>query len=145
MESLLVSNRMPSALRLEAGLQNILVVDDDDSVRELMAIVLEAEGYTVFRARHSREALYLSSEFPGTIHLLLTDICMQPHADGFSLAREIRRDRPDIQVIFASGFVDHHKLESELEARPSEFLAKPFSPSALVDRVRKSLALSTQT
>ena len=138
------SDRALASTRLEAGLQNVLVVDDDESVRELMALVLEAEGYTVVRARHSREALYLHEEFPGTFHVLLTDICMGPHANGFTLAREVRRDRPDIRVIYASGFVDHNELQAELEASPSSFLAKPFTPASLVACVRESLLASVQ-
>ena len=138
------SDRALASNRLEAGLQNVLVVDDDESVRELMAMVLEAEGYTVFRARHSREALYLHEEFPGTFHVLLTDISMNPHADGFTLARALRRERPDIRVIYASGCVDHDELQAELEANPSSFLAKPFTPASLLACVRNSLTAYVQ-
>jgi two-component system cell cycle sensor histidine kinase/response regulator CckA len=119
-----------------------LVVDDDESVRELMAMVLEAEGYNVFRARNSREALFLNEEFAGTFHLLLTDICMKPHPDGFALAGTVRRSRPDIRVIYVSGFVEQDRLISEMEERPSLFLPKPFSPPALLECVRRALAVS---
>lgn len=129
------------ALRTEAQTRNVLVVDDETPIRELMAYVLESEGYTVFRARHSREALYLNSEFNGTFHLLLTDICMQPHDDGFSLARAVRRHRPDIRVIYASGFVEPDRLRSEVEGSGALFLPKPFTPSGLLACVRQSLAV----
>ena len=128
-------------MRGDASAHTVLVVDDDESVRELMAYVLESEGYNVFRARHSRDALFLHSEFAGTVHLLLTDICMKPHDDGFTLARALRRDRPDMKVIFASGYVDQNLLRSEMLEAPARFLAKPFTPAALIECVRNALAV----
>lgn len=127
-------------MRNDASALNVLVVDDEEAVRELMAYVLKCEGYTVFKARHSRDALYLHSEFAGTLHLLLTDICMNPHDDGFTLARAMRRDRPDMKVVFASGYVDQNLLLSELQEAPAIFLPKPFTPAALVECVRTALA-----
>lgn len=121
--------------------KNILVVDDEDPVRELIAYVLESHGYTVIRARHSREALFLNAGFPGEFDLLVTDICMDPHADGFDLAREILRDRPGMRVIYSSGFVEPERLQRELEASRARFLPKPFTPMALLDCVRHTLAL----
>jgi two-component system cell cycle sensor histidine kinase/response regulator CckA len=118
----------------------VLVVDDEDPVRELIAYVLESHGYRVLRARHSREALFLHSGFPGAFDLLVTDICMHPHADGFDLARAILRDRPDLRVIYSSGFVDPERLKRELERSGALFLPKPFTPMALLDCVQRSLA-----
>ena len=126
---------------VEAGNRNVLVVDDEDPVRELVAYVLENHGFTVFRARHSREALLLHAGFTGTFHLLLTDICMQPYADGFDLARALLRERPNLRVIYSSGFVEPELLNQEIQASGALFLPKPFTPAALMDCVHRSLMI----
>jgi two-component system, cell cycle sensor histidine kinase and response regulator CckA len=131
-----------AARRPERSKWNVLVVDDEDPVRELVAYVLESHGFSVYRARHSREALFLHSGFTGDFHLLWTDICMNPHADGFDLARALRRDRPQMQVIYSSGFVEPDRLKREVEAFGALFLPKPFTPAALLDCVLRSLQLS---
>ncbi|MDB5105496.1 MAG: sensory box histidine kinase/response regulator [Fibrobacteres bacterium] len=118
---------------------NVLVVDDDESVRELMATILELDGYKVLRARHSEEALLMNRGFPGTIHLLLTDFCMKPHQNGFELARQVRQSRPGIRVIYTSGYVEQDVIQEEIESETSLFLAKPFSPHFLIGCVRKAL------
>jgi CheY-like chemotaxis protein len=117
----------------------VLVVDDEDPVRELIAYVLESHGYMVLRARHSREALFLHAGFPGTFDLLVTDICMHPHADGFDLARAMLRGRPELRVIYSSGFVEPERLRREIELSGALFLPKPFTPMALLDCVQRSL------
>ncbi|MEO6097373.1 MAG: response regulator [Fibrobacteria bacterium] len=129
-----------------AGMDNnILVVDDDESVRELMAMVLEAEGYTVLRAKHSVDALSIQAEFTGAIDLLLTDFCMKPFQNGFDLARQVRHARPGIRVVYVSGFVEHNVLQDEIDSSRAGFLAKPFSPVSLLKSVRAALSLSAQT
>ena len=125
--------------RAASGPWNILVVDDEDPVRELVSYVLESHGLTVFRARHSREALHLHSVFKGVFHLLVTDICMRPHEDGFDLARAIRRERPDVRIIYSSGFVEPERLQREVDGSGALFLPKPFTPAALLDCVQRSL------
>jgi CheY-like chemotaxis protein len=128
--------------RLESGRsRNILVVDDDESVRELMAMVLESDGYTVLRARHPMEALHFNREFPGCIDLLVTDFSMKPFQNGFELAHQVRTTRPDIRVVYVSGFVEHNVLQEELDTSTALFLPKPFTPFALLDRVEKALSL----
>lgn len=122
-----------------SGKRNVLVVDDEDPVRDLIAYVLDSHGYRVFSARHAREALYLNAGFPGTFHLLLTDICMGPHEDGFVLARALRSGRPDLRIIYASGFVEPDRLQREVDGTGALFLPKPFTPSALLDCVQRSL------
>ena len=119
--------------------RNILVVDDDNAVRELMAMILEADGYTVLRARHSQEALFFNSEFQGQIHLLLTDYRMKPFENGLELARKVRATRPDIKVVFASEYVGNDNFQDEIESTTSIFLAKPFSPAGLLECVRQCL------
>lgn len=122
--------------------ENILVVDDDDAVRELMAIVLESDGFNVLRARHSKEALLFNEEFPGTLHLLLTDFSMKPYQNGFELAQQVRASRPEIKVVYASGYVEHEILQDEIVSEASAFMAKPFSPSSLLECIHKSLGIA---
>jgi two-component system, cell cycle sensor histidine kinase and response regulator CckA len=135
--------RMRLRRRLESGRsRNVLVVDDDESVRELIAMVLEADGYTVLRARHAPEALLFNNEFSGSLDLLVTDFSMKPFQNGYELAREVRASRPGIRVIYVSGFVDHNVMQREIDSAESLFLAKPFSPSSLLDSVNKALGIA---
>lgn len=124
---------------VETQIRNVLLVDDEDPIRELAAYVLESHGYKVFRARNSREAAFLHSEFNGIFHLLFTDICMQPYEDGFTLAKKLRRMQPDLRIIYASGFVEPERLKSEVESSSALFLPKPFTPDGLLDCVRRCL------
>ena len=134
--------RMRLRRRLESGRsRNVLVVDDDEAVRELIAMVLEADGYTVLRARHAPEALLFNSEFPGDLDLLVTDFSMKPFQNGYELAREVRASRPHIRVIYVSGFVEHNVLQQEIDSSAAFFLAKPFSPSSLLCSVNKALGV----
>jgi CheY-like chemotaxis protein len=119
----------------------VLLVDDVESVRELMATVLEAAGFTVLRARHSKEALFFSDEFPGTIDLLLTDFAMGPYQNGYELAQRIRATRPGIKVMYTSGYVDYNILREEIESSLATFLAKPFSPAGLLECVYKTMGI----
>ena len=135
--------RMRLRRRLESGRsRNVLVVDDDESVRELISMVLEADGYTVLRARHAPEALLFNNEFSGSLDLLVTDFSMKPFQNGYELAREVRATRPGIRVIYVSGFVDHNVMQREIDTAESLFLAKPFSPSSLLDSVNKALGVA---
>lgn len=119
--------------------ETILLVEDDAAVREFVAAVLKRDGYSVLKARHSAEALAFNFEFPGTIDLLLTDLCMPPHINGRCLAQAIRESRPGIPVLYISGYVDDSQVEKELIAGLSRFLPKPFSPDALSSCVRQAL------
>lgn len=117
----------------------ILVVDDDASVRDLVTYLLEMDGYKVLKAKHSQEALLFEEEFSGPIHLLLTDFCMRPHPNGCELANRVRHHRPGIPVLYMSGYVEDDSLQQDLESSQAAFLSKPFSPSGLLECVRKML------
>lgn len=114
-----------------------MVVDDEAAVRELISMLLEMEGYAVLKARHGDEALLFSREFPGTIHMLLTDFRMQADMNGQQLALRVRAERPGIRVIYVSGFVGGDALQDELESESFHFLAKPFAAPDLVKLVGK--------
>jgi CheY-like chemotaxis protein len=127
-----------SALAAPGGWETVLVVEDDDSLRTLAREVLEAQGYTVIEAAQPTEALALIDVHPDPIHLLLTDVIM-PQMNGRQLAERLRAARPDVRVLFMSGYTDgaivHHGV---LEAG-THFLQKPFTPDRLSRKVREVL------
>jgi two-component system, cell cycle sensor histidine kinase and response regulator CckA len=127
-----------------AGAPTVLVVEDESMVRDLVSGILQTHGYAVLKARQSTEALCFSDEFPGTIHLLLTDLCMPPHANGRILAGRIRAARPGTPVVYMSGFVDDDGLVGEVQSGLAHFLPKPFSPEALMALVRVAMARTAE-
>ncbi|HKP95272.1 MAG TPA: response regulator [Fibrobacteria bacterium] len=119
--------------------KTILLVDDEDSIRNLAALVLEGGGYKVLKAQHSDEALILLDSFKDTVHLLLTDVKMDPFLSGCELAKCVRLIRPDIGVLYISGYSNNPMVQQEVEESRASFLAKPFSPHDLLDKVKSTL------
>ena len=122
----------------------IMVVDDEDSIRNFAALVLEGEGFRVLTARHSDEALIQLAEYPDSVHLLLTDVKMDPYMNGCEMAKCTRLLRPDIIVLYISGFINNAMVQQEVEDARADFLPKPFSPRDLVGKVRSVLAQAQQ-
>lgn len=120
----------------------VLVVEDDPGVRELVAAVLKRSGYLVLKARHSTEALHFHQEYDGSIHLLVTDLSMEPHLNGLQLAGLFRHGRPGIPVLYISGYVDDDRLMQEVENGQALFLSKPFTTDSLLETVRLALGES---
>ena len=115
--------------------ETILVVEDSDILLGLVRSILESEGYQVLAAGQGEEALRVFREFQGPIRLLLTDVVM-PYMNGWELAERVRALRPEVKILFMSGYP-----EKEVEADGSlpirePFLQKPFSPKALKEKVR---------
>jgi DNA-binding NtrC family response regulator len=109
----------------------VLVVDDEEMICQLARMTLEAAGFFVLAAGNGEQALMLSRRFPGTIHVLVSDIVM-PRMSGLALRQQILRERPAIQVLLMSGQMDH-PLEG------AAFLPKPFRVEDLIERVRQLL------
>jgi CheY-like chemotaxis protein len=120
------------------GAETILLVEDEEVVRLAAQGMLEHLGYRVLTAHDGRSALRVSEGFRGTIHLLMTDVVM-PGMNGRELAETLGRIRPDMRVLFTSGYTDdvivHHGV---LDAGVS-FIAKPFDNSELARGIRKAL------
>jgi len=114
----------------------ILLVEDDDVVRNLARRVLGDHGYSVVEARHGEEALAMSELHKGPIHLLLTDVVM-PKMSGRQLAQNLERLRPDIPVLYMSGYTDDTVLRYGVQENEVALLQKPFTPDALVAKVRE--------
>ena len=121
-----------------SGNETVLLVEDEDPVRAAARRVLQQHGYVVLEARGPGEAMLLSERFSGTIHLLLSDVVM-PGMSGPDLAERLVERRPDLTVLFMSGFTEHAAITSGMLSPSSAFLEKPFSPSVLATRVRELL------
>jgi CheY-like chemotaxis protein len=110
--------------------ETILVCDDDDEVRELLADVLGLRAYTILKAKNGHEAIEVARSHPGPIHLLLTAIAM-PGLGGIELAAELRERDPKLRVLYMSGYAeDTGRLPRDLDPG-THLLAKPFLPSDL--------------
>ncbi len=122
------------------GRETILLVEDEEAVRELARDILEANGYAVLEARHGDEALAICERHSEAIHLMLTDVVM-PGMNGRELAERLARLRPETKVLYMSGYTDNAiVLHGVLNGR-AVFLQKPFTPDALARKVREVLCL----
>lgn len=118
--------------------RTILLVEDEGPVRRLISRILGMENYRVLEAGHGEEALALSEGFVGDIHLLVTDI-MMPIMNGQELATRLSALRPEMGILFISGYPGKHVPDS-LERSPQvDYLAKPFKVDILLEKVRKLL------
>ena len=120
------------------GQETVLLVEDEEGVRLIAMLVLEAQGYLVLDAPGAEEALRLVAQHQGRIDLLLTDVVM-PEMNGRELADEVMRQREGIKVLFMSGYTDDAVFRHGLLYKDVAFLQKPFTPDALVRKVREVL------
>ncbi|MFL5328551.1 MAG: ATP-binding protein [Gemmataceae bacterium] len=118
-----------------AGAETILLVEDEGKVRELTRTVLKTNGYRVLEARNGLDAIEVAEKFGGTIHLLLTDLVM-PKLGGRHLAERLRPTRPNMAVLFMSGYTDDHVIRHGIIDSDMAFLQKPFSPQMLLRKIR---------
>jgi two-component system cell cycle sensor histidine kinase/response regulator CckA len=109
----------------------VLLVEDDDGVRRLARAALERGGYRVVEARHGEEALAVLEREAGPIHLLFTDVVM-PRMGGCELAGRVGALRPDVRVLYISGYTEDAIMHRGVLDAGAAFLEKPFSPQALV-------------
>jgi hypothetical protein len=117
----------------------VLLVEDEQGVRDLTARMLKLMGYTALVASSGAEALALAKTHQGLIELLLTDVVM-PGMGGRQLAEELRRLRPEIKVIYVSGYTEHTVSDHGVLDPGVEFLGKPFSREALGRKLREALS-----
>jgi CheY-like chemotaxis protein len=132
------SSRPPAAA---GGTETILLVEDEEGVRELARDILRASGYAVIEARNGPEALLLSERHQGPLDLLLTDVVM-PRMSGRELAERLAPLRPSMSVLYMSGYTDDAIIRHGVLGADTAFLQKPFTPATLVQRVRETLDLS---
>jgi two-component system cell cycle sensor histidine kinase/response regulator CckA len=129
--------------RHTGGPETILLVEDDDAVRRICSRVLLASGYQVLEARNGEEALEQVARSAGKLDLLVTDLVM-PRIGGRQLAAKLRDGVPRLSVLFLSGYTEDLPLAHELGAADG-FLQKPFTPSALANKVRALLDAESST
>jgi CheY-like chemotaxis protein len=129
-----------AARSLPGGAETILVVEDEQMVRQLATRVLHQLGYTVLEAADGMEALRVAQRHGGRIDLLLTDMVM-PQMNGNVLAERLRAVHPRLKVLFISGYSDDMLGQQRLVERKDALLQKPFTPALLARTVRDVLLL----
>jgi two-component system cell cycle sensor histidine kinase/response regulator CckA len=120
------------------GTETILVAEDEAGVRSLTREVLEKYGYTVLEAANGEEALKVAELHLGPLDLLLSDVVM-PRMGGPELAQALLAQRPDVKVLYMSGYTDHPMVRRGVVNAGVAFLQKPFTPTVLVSRIREVL------
>jgi signal transduction histidine kinase/ActR/RegA family two-component response regulator len=130
--------RSPAAGVNHGGSETILLVEDDVSLRHLALRVLRRAGYTVLEAQSSRQAIALGASHPGRIDLLLTDVVM-PDLNGRTVAERLTTHRPDLRVLYMSGYTDDDVMRRGITTAQTQFMQKPFRPDELMSRVREAL------
>jgi len=121
------------------GEDTILLVEDEEAVRSFAARALKLRGYNVLEAAGGEEALDMVRQYKGTIHLLITDVVM-PNMDGPTLVRAVKRLKPDMAVIFMSGYAEEAFRKHDEKAEDLHFLPKPFGLKQLAAKVKDVLS-----
>ncbi len=120
------------------GTETILLVEDEEMVRNLTREILQMSGYKVIEARHGVEALQVCEQYDGHIQLMLTDVVM-PQMGGRVLAEQSARLRPEMRVLYMSGYTDDAIVHHGVLDKDVAFIEKPFPPDALARKVREVL------
>jgi CheY-like chemotaxis protein len=120
------------------GSETVLLVEDDDAVRALARHVLQISGYTVLEASNGRDAVQLAENHQGQIHLLVTDVVL-PFLGGQQIAVLLRAMKPDLKVLYCSGYPDDAIVQHGTLEGGAAFLQKPYSPFLLAQKVRDVL------
>ena len=120
------------------GTETVLVVEDEKPFRKLTCNFLKSSGYKVLEAVDGAEGLELARSYPEPIHLLLTNVEM-PKMNGPEMARHVKRSRPDIKVLYVSGYADENIIGGALLDEDAAFLQKPYTREALVHKLRDLL------
>ncbi len=121
-----------------AGTETLLVVEDEQAVRSLVTTVLRRQGYTVLEAADGPSALEIAERHAGLIHMTLTDTVM-PLMSGSEFARRLCALRPETRVLFMSGYTEDAIVRHGVLSEGASFLQKPFTPDALVRKIREVL------
>jgi CheY-like chemotaxis protein len=116
----------------------VLLVEDEESVRNLARLTLQLHGYRVVEARHGEEALRLCTDGQRAVDLVVTDVVM-PQMNGRELAERLSALRPGLKVLYVSGYTDDAIVRLGVLEASTPFLHKPFTPQALARKVREVL------
>jgi signal transduction histidine kinase/CheY-like chemotaxis protein len=120
------------------GSETVLLVEDEEGVRRLARLSLERHGYTVLEANGGHAAIELADTYPGRIEILLTDVVM-PGLNGREVSERLLARRPDLKVLFMSGYNDDAVVRHGIVGSPAAFLHKPFDSRTLATKLRDVL------
>ena len=120
------------------GSETILLVEDEEAVRNLLRDILRRFGYTVLEASNGPEAIEICHSHLGPIHLVITDMVM-PQMSGWEVAEAVGMLRPKARIIYMSGYIEHVVVEERVLEAGVAFLGKPFTPETLGRKVREVL------
>jgi CheY-like chemotaxis protein len=120
------------------GSETILLVEDEAAVRDTAAQILELQGYSVMQAADADEAMRICETFVHEIHLVVSDVVM-PRVSGRQLVERLRHLRPQIKVLYISGYTDDAIIHHGIVDGEMPFLQKPFTKDALARKVREVL------
>jgi two-component system cell cycle sensor histidine kinase/response regulator CckA len=130
--------KLPDNIDL-TGQGTILLVEDEEGLRQLNARGLASRGYTVLEAGNGIEAIEMLEKSDGEVDLVVSDVVM-PEMDGPTLLRELRRRNPNLKIIFVSGYAeDAFQRHLPADGEQFTFLAKPFTLKQLVNAVKETL------
>ena len=131
---------LASSRQIDAG--TILVVEDDKGVQDFISKVLKSQNYQILLAHNGQEALAIVEAYSRPIHLALTDIVL-PDTTGLELIKRLRKIRPNLQVVYMSGYSEGMVNQQRLVQANESFLAKPFKISTLLDKINNNLTSLT--
>ena len=132
------ASRAPRPLADTRGAETVLVVEDEAAVLNLAVRILERKGYNVLQARDGLEGQGVANTHEGPIHLLLTDVVM-PNIGGKELAQKLLTTRPELKVLYMSGYTDNAIVHHDVIDKSAHFVQKPFGIDALAQKVREVL------
>ena len=127
-----------SARSPDGGTETVLLAEDAGSLRAMIAEILGSSGYHVLDAATGEHAVQIARDYPGPIHLLLTDMVM-PAMSGAELAAVVRGIRPEARILFMSGYTDDAILRRGILSAEASLIQKPFASAALLHKVREVL------
>jgi CheY-like chemotaxis protein len=128
--------------KVASGSQTILIVEDDAALLQVIHQSLEAVGYMILAAHSPAEAIRISESYPGPIHLMVADVIM-PGMNGTQLATHLSAPRPEMKVLYVSGYTDDTIVRHGVLEPGLAFLQKPFSPKTLARKVGEVLATAS--
>jgi len=128
-----------AATPVSAGGETLLLVEDEDEIRELATLMLEGKGYRVLPAPNAEEAIVLAKKHADSIHALITDVVM-PRINGVQLAEILVETIPNLRILFVSGHCRESVSPEALAANRADYLQKPYRSDSLIAAVQQVLA-----
>ena len=120
------------------GTETLLVVEDEQAVRKASAEFLRMQGYQVLEAKDGMDAVSVAQQYKSTIHLVVTDVVM-PNMSGGELAKALEKARPEVKILFVSGYAGETVLNHKVIDLQTNFLQKPYSLKQLSIKIRTAL------